>query len=321
MIDTENYKLCCLLKYVAKCTSQKPWYFSCGNLIGNNIVKHVFYIISITILNFNYLSFIAQSKDKFSYFELLIKSINVINALLGISMGVLLAADLYYGNNFPMYEASWRSSTLCFFSFSLTILHSILSALLLMLVSFQRYLVVIFPLEARSKDLSMRKYLVFAFIFSIILTTIVTILMNFLYQFIPLGICTPFVDPTNSVFLIKIITWFVVVLQSTANVVIILAYTYIYKELQSGSSLDMKEIKKQSYQNIGMQLVITTISNIFCWMPSGVIFFISIYLHYYPLDLIMWTIAVIVPLNSLLNPFIFNFVRLKHVLNTCLKYF
>ena len=319
MVDTDDYRLCCLVKHVSKCTAQKLWHFSCTSLLGNTIVKFMFYIISITIVILNTLSFLIQKRKKISHFELLVKVINVLNVVQGISMVILWVVDLYFDDDFPLYETKWRSNTVCFILFALDLWFSIMSPLLLTFISVQRYLGIMFPMEAKHKDFSISKYMAHIFILSIILTTVITNIIKEVHTDIPVALCTPFFDPTESIFLIKILTCFVVILQFTANIIIIMVYTLLYKRLQYQGSLKIKKSKKQSLKNFRVQSVIIVASNILCWFPSSVSYLTPMFLNNYSVDVILWTKVVIAPLNCLVNPIVFNVRGLKEYLNSFLK--
>ena len=57
-----------------------------------------------------------------------------------------------------------------------------------------------------------------------------------------------------------------------------------------------------------VQLIAITLSNILCWFPANVIYVTSMFLRMYPIDLIIWMTVIILPMNSIINPFIFIIV-------------
>ena len=58
------------------------------------------------------------------------------------------------------------------------------------------------------------------------------------------------------------------------------------------------------------------ICDIICWVPSNVIFLSAPYLMENPYDLVLWTIALVLPSNALLHPLIFSFATLRGLLFT-----
>ena len=61
-------------------------------------------------------------------------------------------------------------------------------------------------------------------------------------------------------------------------------------------------------------LVLASASNILCWFPVNIVYISAMYLSVYPIDLVLWTTVVIMPLNSLINPCIFISMKLKQIL-------
>ena len=84
---------------------------------------------------------------------------------------------------------------------------------------------------------------------------------------------------------------------------------------------------KESQQNIRKsvsdsvliaQLIFITLSNILCWFPAKGIYAAAMCLSTYPIDLIIWTTIIGLPINSIINPSIFlitsgrKFIRLSN---------
>ena len=67
-----------------------------------------------------------------------------------------------------------------------------------------------------------------------------TFLMKFTHEKVPLNLCLPFVDPTNSILLIKVIAWCVAVLQVIVSVLILASHSFLvqkFKTIPHGSGL------------------------------------------------------------------------------------
>ena len=56
IIDTDDYRLCCVASLHSVCTAQLPWHISCDNLLPNSVVRWSFIMISISIIVMNGIS-------------------------------------------------------------------------------------------------------------------------------------------------------------------------------------------------------------------------------------------------------------------------
>ena len=314
ILHTNDYKMCCLVRSETKCTSKKPWYFSCQNLLGTMSIKICYYCISFSIIILNIISFILQIISKINSAKVIIMSITVVDFTYGIYVTILLAADKYFSDNFFIDELKWRSSSSCFISLSLAINFSLLSPLTITFMSIQRCFVIADPLKSKYKD----KQLVVKSLGSIIFVSttfaiLITVLLKHTYKTVPLAICTPFVDPTNSISLIKIITYLIVITQFAATLFIIVAYSILFSNLKARQKLKLNENNKKENLFILAQIITVTLSNIICWVPSGIIYLHSTFVEKYSIDIVIWTTIFITPINSLINPAIFTIVTVKNL--------
>ena len=138
----------------------------------------------------------------------------------------------------------------------------------------------------------------------------ITIVIKHLQSEIPLHICSPFIDPSNSVILIKIITWNNVLFQFSAMIFIISVYIQLFQTLKkSQEDLHQEMLSKRSNLSLLIQLFIITGSNILCWIPVGCIYLTSMFLDKYPIDMVIWTTIIVTPINSIINPIEFILTR------------
>ena len=121
ILNTTDHRLCCFIKYEAECTSTKPWYVSCDGLFLTIKVKICHSCISITIISLNLIKFFLQGFSKLSPFKIITISINMIDFSYGLYMVLILMADQFFNYKFPVDDMKWRSSFMCFLSFSLAL--------------------------------------------------------------------------------------------------------------------------------------------------------------------------------------------------------
>ena len=145
--------------------------------------------------------------------------------------------------------------------------------------------------------------------------------MKFTQDRLPLSLCLPFVDPTNSILLIKIIAWCIAVIQVTISIVILALHSLLVQYLrQYQMEIDPKKNKEHSDKTIIIQLALITVSNIICWLPTNIIYLTSLFLPRYPTDLVIWTTVLVTPLNSMINPTVFVTTLLRSLSATKISF-
>ena len=121
--------------------------------------------------------------------------------------------------------------------------------------------------------------MVCAFSSSFIFATLVTMSVKLIYSSLPVRICSPFIDPTGEIFLIKFMTWLIVLIQLIVAMVVIIVHVLLIKELKkSQQQIGGTTPKKLSTWKTTMQIVLIIISNVICWVPSGIIFLKSTFI-------------------------------------------
>ena len=80
---------------------------------------------------------------------------------------------------------------------------------------------------------------------------------------------------------------------------------------------------KESQANIGpkksvsvgstIQIILLTLSNVLCWLPSSTVYLAALFLERYPIEMTMWTTGIVMSLNSVINPIIvLIFMKLQY---------
>ena len=166
-------------------------------------------------------------------------------------------------------------------------------------------MVVIYPVNSRFKKTSfVAKLLVIVTVFSILVSFIVSITFKSTISSMTINLCLPFLDPSNSQIIVKVIVWYTVVTQIATSVGIAFMHCLLFSKLRQSQ----KEIQKSKTDNnlpLAIQLITITVSNILCWFPTGCVYISAMFLANYPIDLAIWTTVIGLPINSIINPFMF----------------
>ena len=307
IIDSTSYQICCIMHQNVKCNADKPWYISCSDLLSSSLMKLFFVSISIVIVCINSVSIllnIVTRKSNICY-SIPVISVNITDIFCGIYLCIIWMTDFYFRGRFISNESHWRSSSLCFTAFGVSLWFSIVTPIILFFLSLSRLMVVINPLDTRfmKRDVVI-KYLLILMLVSMSISMILTFLMKLFQEKLPLNLCLPFVDPTNSILLIKLIAWSVAFVQTMISIVIIALHLFLVQNLRHSQKM-AKSSAENSNKSIIMQLALITTSNIICWVPTNVIYLTSLFLQRYPTDLVIWTTILVTPLNSVVNPAVF----------------
>ena len=312
IIINTNFYITCVTPVNAICTLYPPWYVSCYGIIPNQELKIVFILIAVCIFIIGFCSISIQSnyhKPKRA-FDLTSIAININDIIFLLYLVIILASSTVLLKVVHL-SGLWTTHFLCFSAFAILLWFTILGQLLLIFMSISRYMVVSYPLKTQFKQIPFTIKCIFVMYgFSLMLSLFITLLFKQISKFVPLDLCLPFVDPTNSVLIIKIITWFVVISQTAATVIIATMYILLYKKTKQTKMIKEAKSKKNTSSMI-IHLVIITFSNILCWFPTNITYIAAMVMTTYPIDLVLWTVITVLPCNSIINPLVFIISTLK----------
>ena len=243
-IETDDYHICCIVLCSVSCDAFKPWYVSCSKLLPTISMRIFWAFVSIIVVLFNVLSIYLQSlSSSQSSFKMVIVSVNLTDILCFCYLTVLLIADSVYGEKFITKEFSWRSSIPCLVTFICALIFSILSAFYLSFISLCRTMFVTFPLNLTLKNSTLVvRILCILLIMTIVFALCVSLLYRMKYSTFSTSLCLPFIDPTNSVKLIKLLTISVTSLHIFSSIFICINYVILLKKLKI-SVISRKSIK------------------------------------------------------------------------------
>ncbi len=320
IVDTTDYHICCISPSETLCTQEIPWYITCQRILPGTTMKAFYIAVSVFVFMVNSLSAILHCTSRNAgkgtkAFAVNVVSININDLLMFVYLSVIWIADLSLKDKFVVEEEQWRSGGRCFFAFFTILLFTIVGQLSLLLLSTSRLMVVVHPMDTNFKRFSfIWKCLVFIYVPSLLFTLLITLLVAFKDKMLALSLCLPFLDPSESVILLKFITWLAAISQTLSSVVILILHTVLVQELKESQKHVVKsKSKKNSNAALFTQLVFLTISNIISWVPSNTVFLLTMFLRRYPIELALWITVVGLPNNSLINPTVFFAVCLRNV--------
>ena len=318
LIKNIDHKITCVIQTQTYCTTYPPWYVSCFDIIPHRFLKNLFVSVSILVICLNILSIFgkifkfhgSQINQTFKIKEI---GLNLCGVLCGLYLAIIWLSDNLLKHVYLVNEKLWQSHPLCYVEFCVALWFTISSQIILLYISMFRLKVVTYPMKARQ----IAQELVFfqismIHIFSVFISLVITLIFKFMEMHVATSLCLPFVDPSGLSILTKIISWVTIMSQSISSVMIVIMHVKLIREVHKVKrSIQIAKSSDDSNKSMVFQLMFTSASNILCWIPSNAIYLSAMFLPSYPLDLILWTVVIIIPINSVSNPVVFIVTVLK----------
>ena len=295
LLVTDEFALCCIkpdFLLAENCFPQSDAFSSCADLIRNEVLRSLCWVISVFAIFGNSFSLIYNvvfQKDKYKIgFGLFVSNLAVSDFLMGIYLIIIAGADMYYRGEYGGYANSWRSSFLCKFAGTLAILSSEVSLLFIVLITLDRYIVVKFPFgnfridEKLSKQLSCIVWIV-----GITLSLIPLIFTSFTKHQIysNAGVCLtlPLTKEKFPGWIYSVCVF--IGLNFLLTLLIILGQWMIYHEVISTQASITKHVAgRKTDLKIARKLLLVALTDLFCWFP---VTFLG--KHNYAIILYTWT--------------------------------
>ncbi len=303
---TTDYQICFLGKR-NKCSAKIPWYASQSRILPHKGMLIVSVIFSSVCLLMNLCSIVAHSKS-----EKLAKSfiptvigLNANDCLFVVLLTSVWISYLHFKESYPLNQRAWMSGLMCCFICTLYLAFSMLALLLLPFLSFSRLMVVMYPLKTKLKKTAfVTKVVIVCVLISIIVSVGITFLIKVLNKVISNSICSPFVDPMYRSILTTVLVSLLISWQTLTKVLMIYLNALLVKKFKE-SQKNIEKSTKSGTKSLQLQMILLPLSAALCWIPMNIKYIMTLVLSKYSLDMIVWGLVVVMPLNSWLYPSIF----------------
>ncbi len=318
-IFTDNYKICCMKPSPSTmCKAFPVWPNSCKRLIDDKMVRGCMWFVGVSGLLLNLVScLINRFKRKYisgnMSYKVMVFSLAVGDVLICASLLIVVSADQIIGENYLQFERMWRGHVVCCAAGGLSIASNMISVFSIHLITITRYYITKYPLKA----ISIRKRRVLMSVSSsdIILTIIGFGLVNIHISrsesgLMPNGLCL-LIGGIDKSIIPSVVTVFTIMSQAIPVIVIPICYLFIVIEMKRQTpELKGMAAKKQRKNTEVSKTATVSLSNILCWLPSSVLLILTLSWEKYPLKIFLWTTAIVLPLNALINPMVFVYFKL-----------
>ena len=282
-------------------------------MLEKSVVMNFLTLKIISVISLNLFSFTMQIMKYFDC-KLRKKKWNVIrnftilltcnDLLFGFYLTCIFIAQVQFSKLTTFYIHKWLSSPYCMILGIFYLFAMLNSILLLNLVSLCRLNVVKYPLSYKRCNVVTMRWLTLGLsaIVSICIGTFLGYHIIEKNNMMSSSTCS-FLGEIKKSITVRVVT----IITASGQIVNLFFLTVVYMMI-------MKELKKPSVLNKGnnnlertvmIQSLLLGVINVLCWLPSSVIYTISLVLDTYPISMLTWNCILINPLNSLINPIIF----------------
>ncbi|NXJ03511.1 LGR5 protein, partial [Odontophorus gujanensis] len=270
----------------------------CDHLFGSWLIRiGVWTIVGLTfICNALVTATVFRSPLYMSSIKLLIGLIGIVNAVMGLSSGVLAGVDASTFGSFAEYGAQWESGIGCQITGLLSIFASEASIFLLTLAALERAFSIkhATKFETKSSIASVKIAIFFCFVLALVIA-VVPLLTGSEYGVSPLCLPLPFGEPTAMGYMVAL-----VLLNSLCFLVMTIAYTKLYCSLEKGELDNIWDCSMVKH------IALLLFTNCILYCPVAFLSFSSLLnLTFISPEVIKSILLVIVPLPACLNPLLY----------------
>ncbi len=228
----------------------------------------------------------------------------------------LVSVGQKYGSHFVLEKTAWKSGFFCHFIFAAISAFVLLSPLALLFLGVSRLLIVIHPLDTRVKEAKFVRYVFLAiFTLSVTLSIMLTLMVWIFNAGMPV-LCLPFLNCNNFLFS-TIFSFLITILQLVTLVCSIILYIKMILALKQSQDKVKDSVSKQSSNKFMiLQICVSLLCSLICWIPSSAIFLVFNFMERCSENFVVWVLATIVPINSIVHPLIFCFVTCRKILTS-----
>ncbi len=340
-----DHRLCCFFQWVNNCVvlNEQPVLFQCGSLMQNKFLRAFMWLFGLSAMSGNLFVIFwrlrAKPDSKIQLNQAIFAgNLAVSDLFMAIYMLLLATADVYYGDEFYKFSDDWRLSISCRIANGLVLLSSETSLFLLMLITLDRFLGLVFPF-------STHQFTKFSTIIAVVAVWCITLPMSILastfadpesnvYELSDVCIGLPLTmrpasyeiksdnvgdDTTDVVFEIpssegsKKSRYFSLVIFLGINffltILIIVFYVTIYVSVIKSRREAQESPRIKEELVIASRMTALVMTNCMCWLPVIILGILSQSEYILvSLDVYVWAVVFILPINASINPYLYTII-------------
>ena len=316
-VYADNYRLCCPATLPShfneqNCHAPSDEVSSCEALLRSvtyRVFLSVFAALSLlgNASSFVYRVFMQRKQKKLS-FDVFVAHLCVADFLMGVYLAVIGVVDRLYQGTYLWEDDTWRNGATCKVAGFLSLVSSEVSALIIALITIDRFLVLRFPFSNFRFEVRSAQVACFSvWMLGVLLAGLPLLSLTDDWQFYgQTGICIP-LPITRSDFPGHSYAFGVMIV---ANFVLFMVITvgqvFIYWSIRA-NAMSSNETTRQSHDlTIARRLLTVAMSDFLCWFPIGLLGLLSSSGVPIPGEVNVAMAIFVLPFNSALNPFLYT---------------
>ncbi|XP_070206413.1 G-protein coupled receptor GRL101-like [Littorina saxatilis] len=318
-VAADNYKLCCQATLppgfnLANCRAPFDELSSCESLLRSDLYRVFLSIFAALALLGNVGCFVVRTlylKSSKSGFSVFVTNLSLSDFLMGVYLAVIGVADRLYRGSYLWEDVGWRHSAGCGVAGYLSLVSNEVSALIICLITLDRFLVLRFPLSSlrfntRSAHLTCTGVWLVTMVMAAVPLLPVTSHWSFYSR---TGICIPLPVTRGDFPGQQYAFGVIIVLNFVLFMLIAVGQASIYAAI-SANSIDSVAVtdssRKSADLRIARRLVSVALSDFLCWFPIGLLGLLAARGVAVPGEVSVGLAILVLPLNSALNPFLYT---------------
>lgn len=318
----DHFTFCCFAEKASKrvsCTSrQGNGISSCDELLKNSVLKYSIWFLGAFAFVGNLGVIVLRSirKEKNRVNSFLLANLAVSDFLMGVYMLLIAYKDRVWHGVYFKHDVSWRASDLCIFAGVISTISSEVSVFMLSLITFDRFICIVFPFKLRRMSMKRAVYLAtLSWIIGIVLAVIPLMddsyfddyqHKNHFYGRSP--VCLPF-ELSNE----KSPGWeysaFVFLgINGTSFIFITAAYVVMYRTITKSRNT-VRSTRANQNSTLTKHMLFIVLTDFFCWCPVIIISILALVNSLYDprKQVYAWVAVFVLPINSSINPLLYTF--------------
>ncbi|KAJ8026546.1 hypothetical protein HOLleu_31406 [Holothuria leucospilota] len=316
VLVASNYVFCCLLGESTTCDAPLDQFSSCKDLMRYTFLRISMWLLGLSALLGNTFVLVwrwrtRQRESSKRVQTFLIINLAVADFLMGVYMITIAGADLFYRNRYMIHADEWKRSFLCQMSGLLSVLSSEASVFLLVLITIDRFLGVVFPFSIlRFHTKSVRVVVACAWVLALFLSTLPLLIIQTpgaqFYGRSSVCLALPLTSDKPQGWMYSVILF--VGVNFACFTLIFVCYSIMFVAIRNASrqSTRRREVSEEIKMATKMALIVGT--DLFCWMPIIIMALLSWSgaAEIPQVDIYAVVAVFILPVNSAANPYLYT---------------
>lgn len=304
-----------------KCQSPDRAFSTCDDLMKNDGLRMCIWILGLLafIGNLLVITWRIRVRDDNKVQSFVLTNLACADFLMGVYLLIIAIKDLQWKGKYFKHDVAWRKGNLCQFAGSLSMLSSEVSVLMLLTITIDRLISVVFALRLQSLSLKSVRIIcsciwIIGIIISFIPWTGISYFHDKFHSFGFFGssaVCLPLQFSEDKPAGWEYATAFFIVLNSVVLLCILTAYASIFwTALTLINSSSVKHLKAESTR--ARRLFFIVLTDFLCWMPVIIIGILSLSGNFHDPkhEAKVWIAVFVLPVNSAINPILYTFSTL-----------